>query len=44
MSKAEILCTSIGEMLDMISCLAIYNGTAKPAPRKLSFAEILNLR
>lgn len=44
MSKAEILCTTIGEMMDMISCLAIYNGHAKPAAPKLTFAEILNLR
>lgn len=30
MTRREILCTTYGEMLDMISCLAIYNG-AEPA-------------
>lgn len=30
MKRREILCTTYGEMLDMISCLAIYNG-AEPA-------------
>lgn len=29
MSKAEILVTELGEMKDMIACLAIYNGTAR---------------
>lgn len=46
MGKAEILITPIGEMLDMISCLAIYNGTAKPKKKrkKLSYQEIMALR
>lgn len=46
MSKAEILITPYGEMQDMISCLAIYDGTAKPKKlgRKWTFDEVLNLR
>ena len=43
MGKEEILCTPIGEMLDMISCLSIYEGGAKQKPPKLSFDEILKL-
>ncbi len=31
MSRQEIMATKIGEMRDMISCLAIYEGTALPA-------------
>ena len=36
----------MGEMLDMISCLAIYNGSAKPKKKrkKLSYLEIMALR
>lgn len=33
MSRREILTTKYGEMLDMIACLAIYNG-AEPAKKK----------
>lgn len=44
MDKQEILCTRIGEMRDMIACLAIFNG-AKPKPKheKLSFLETLEV-
>lgn len=46
MARQEILVTRVGEMLDMISCLAIYNGTARPKRkrRKLSYQEIMKLR
>ncbi len=44
MEKREILVTDIFEMQDMISCLSIYNGVAKPKKKKLSFDEILQLR
>ena len=33
MSRREILTTRYGEMLDMLSCLAIYHGQAEPASR-----------
>lgn len=44
MSKREILCTSIGEMRDMIACFSIQNG-AKPKPRQksLGFLETLEV-
>lgn len=44
MTRREILATRYGEMLDLISCLAIYNG-AEPAPhnKKLSFLETLEV-
>lgn len=45
MSRQEILCTRVGEMRDMIACLAIYNG-ADPRERKkkLSYEDAVKLR
>lgn len=43
MSKQEIMATRYGEMGDMISCYAIFNG-ADPAKPKLDFDEALKLR
>lgn len=34
MEKREILITRYGEMLDMITCFAIYNGSVKEKPHK----------
>ena len=42
MSKEEIMVTRYGEMSDMISCYAIFNG-ADPK-NKLSFDEAMKLR
>lgn len=46
MSKAEIMATRYGEMLDMIACLAIAEGRAEPKqkPRVYTFDEALALR
>ena len=43
MSKAEIMVTTIGEMQDMIACIAISNGVAKEK-KTLSFDDALALR
>lgn len=43
MSKEEILITTVGEMQDMIACMAIVNGVAKEK-KKLTFDEALALR
>ena len=43
MSKAEIMVTTVGEMQDMISCMAIINGVAKEK-KTLSFDDALALR
>lgn len=45
MSRQEILSTRYGEMLDMISCLAIYNGAepAQPASVVTSIEESLEV-
>ena len=40
MSKAEILCTTTGEMSDMLACMAIYSGDMKPK-RKQSMESII---
>jgi len=47
MARNEILITRYGEMMDMISCLSIYDGTAVPkkqTKRFTSFDEAINLR
>lgn len=45
MTKAEILCTPLGEMQDMISCMAIYNGSAKQKiHQKWLFDDAIALR
>lgn len=43
MSAADVMATRYGEMLDMIACMAIYNG-ATPKAEKLSFDEAMKLR
>ena len=46
MDKREILATPYGEMIDMISCLSIYQGVAreKKKPKKMSYEEAIALR
>lgn len=46
MSKQEILITRYGDMLDMISCLCIYEGKVAPKrkERKKTYDEIMQLR
>lgn len=44
MSRQEVLCTPLGEMEDMIACLAIYEGNAKPKnTNKWTHDEALSL-
>lgn len=40
MSKEEIYITTYGEMMDMLACMAIYSGSAKPK-KHMSFDDIL---
>lgn len=46
MSRQEVISTRYGEMLDMISCLSIYNGGAQPKKRakKWDYDDAINLR
>lgn len=47
MSKREILITPYGEMMDMLACLSIYEGTAVPKKQTkhfTSFDEAIRLR
>lgn len=46
MSREEVINTVYGEMLDMISCFAIYKGSArvKKSKKKMSFEEAIMLR
>ena len=44
MTRQETMLTAVGEMIDMINCLAIYNGGAKEKDRKLSCDEIVALK
>lgn len=44
MEKREILLTPLGEMRDMIACLAIFNGAPpKCKKKKLTFLETLDV-
>lgn len=45
MTRQEIMATRVGEMRDMIACLAIYNG-AEPKQRKkrLPYEQAVKLR
>lgn len=45
MSRREIMATRYGEMLDMLACLAIYNGAKPKRPRiKMDIQDALKLR
>lgn len=45
MRRQEIMCTRYGEMLDMIACLAIYNGaTPKKKQKHWTFDEAMKVR
>lgn len=44
MGKEEILITPIGEMMDMLSCLSIYEGGAKPKKKRLRMEDLLAKR
>lgn len=45
MSKQEIMITRYGEMADMISCFAIFNGAEpKKGMHKMTFDEAIMLR
>ena len=46
MDRQEVMTTRYGEMLDMISCLSIYNGGAeyKAPRRKLTWEEMEKVR
>lgn len=46
MTRQEILNEKYGVFVDMISCLAVYNGTAvqKKKKKKMGFDEALSLR
>ena len=43
MNRQETLSTRFGEMMDMISCLAIFNGGAEPGKKKMTFDEVMRL-
>ena len=45
MSKSEILVTTVGEMQDMIACIAICNGVAKEKKKSyMDFDAALAMR
>lgn len=44
MSRRETLCTPLGEMMDMLACMDIYQGNAKQKDnRKWTFDEVIAL-
>lgn len=44
MSRKEIMVTRYGEMADMISCYAIFNGADPKQKKKMTFDEAMSLR
>lgn len=44
MSKQEIMSTTYGEMVDMVSCLSIYEGGAKPKKPRMRYEDVMKLR
>lgn len=44
MNRQEIMHTRYGEMLDMISCLAVYSGAATEKKKKMRMEDILQMR
>ena len=44
MSTQEIMVTTYGEMVDMISCLSIYEGGAKPKKPRMRYEDVMKLR
>lgn len=44
MSRRETINTTFGELLDMVSCLAIYNGADPDDRHELTLEEILTMR
>ncbi len=45
MDRREILITRYGEMMDMIACLSIYEGSAVPKKQSITdFDEAMKLR
>jgi len=44
MSRADVLATRYGEMIDLINCLAVYTGAAKIKEPPPSFDEIMTWR
>lgn len=45
MGKQEVMNTRVGEMLDMISCLSVYNGGAEAKnTKKYTFDEAMDLK
>lgn len=43
MTRQEVMDTRVGEMLDLISCLSVYNGGAREKKR-MSYEEAIALR
>ncbi len=44
MNRQEIMTTRIGEMLDMIACLSIFNGAKPKHKKEWTYDEAVSLR
>ena len=44
MSTQEIMITTYGEMVDMISCISIYEGGAKPKRPNMRYEDVMKMR
>ena len=44
MTRDETMHTRWGEFMDMLACMAIYNGGAREKKKEKSFIEIMEMR
>ena len=44
MTREETMNTRYGEFMDLLACMAIENGGAEPAEKKLTMEQILEMR
>ena len=44
MSTQEIMITTLGELTDMVSCLSIVEGGAKPKRPKPRYEDVIKMR
>lgn len=46
LSRQEIMTTRVGEMLDLISCLSIYNGGSKlkKERKRMTYEEVMAMK
>ena len=44
LSLGDVYALKVGEMVDLINCLAVYKGTAKYKKHKMTYDEVMRMR